>query len=152
MAHERGMRATYGLNSASSRRSGEGGMEAGVDFPIVCEVCLGDNPYVRMVKLPPGDKLCKVAGSPFQAFRWKAGAKGRWKETIISREVAIEKNMCQACLTDMTYGVPVGVREGLSNSRFTPEFQERSGQSLLDLVALYSSRTISLLIMRIYTQ
>lgn len=29
---------------------------------MVCETCLGTNPYVRMVKLPMGHKLCKISG------------------------------------------------------------------------------------------
>ena len=49
----------------------------------------------------------------FQAFRWKAGPQGRFKDTIVCREVAVEKNICQACLSDMTFGVPVGVRDAL---------------------------------------
>lgn len=31
------------------------------EFPIVCETCLGDNPYVRMLKHPFGNQ-CKVSG------------------------------------------------------------------------------------------
>uniref|UniRef100_A0A7S2GRU9 RRM domain-containing protein n=1 Tax=Octactis speculum TaxID=3111310 RepID=A0A7S2GRU9_9STRA len=89
------------------------GMAVGTDFPFVCEVCLGPNPYVRMVKMPFGDKLCKISARPFQAFRWRAGPGGRWKETIVAPEVAQEKNICQACIVDMTYGVPVGVRDML---------------------------------------
>mmetsp|Transcript_21057 Transcript_21057/g.62850 ORF Transcript_21057/g.62850 Transcript_21057/m.62850 type:complete len:537 (+) Transcript_21057:178-1788(+) len=88
-------------------------LQAGTDFPIVCETCLGPNPYVRMIKLRLGEKLCKVSNVPMQAFRWKAGPQGRFKETIVCREVAVEKNVCQACLTDMTFGVPVGVRDAL---------------------------------------
>lgn len=89
------------------------GLAVGVDFPFVCEVCLGPNPYVRMVKLPFGDKLCKISQRPYQAFRWRAGPGGRWKETIVSPECAKDKNVCQACLSDMTFGVPVGVRDAL---------------------------------------
>lgn len=35
------------------------GLESGTDFPIVCEVCLGPNPYLRMIK-QPNAKECKV--------------------------------------------------------------------------------------------
>ena len=88
-------------------------MEVGIDFPFVCETCLGPNPYVRMVKSPPGHKLCKISGRPFQSFRWRAGPGGRWKECMVEATVAKDKNICQACLVDMTYGVPVGVRDAL---------------------------------------
>ncbi|CAE7539404.1 rbm22, partial [Symbiodinium microadriaticum] len=83
------------------------------DFPMLCETCLGQNPYVRMVKLPFGQKLCKIAGAPYQAFRWKAGPQGRYKETIVSYVIAKDRNICQACLNDMQYGLPVGVRDKL---------------------------------------
>ena len=88
-------------------------LQVGNDFPIVCETCLGPNPYVRMIKQRFGEKLCKISSAPMQSFRWKAGPQGRFKETIVCREVAVEKNICQACLTDMTFGVPVGVRDAL---------------------------------------
>ncbi|KAJ8600647.1 hypothetical protein CTAYLR_006923 [Chrysophaeum taylorii] len=99
-----------------------------VEFPMVCETCLGPNPYVRMIKLRFGDKLCKVSNVPFQGFRWKAGPEGRFKETIICREVALEKNICQACLTDLTYGVPVGVRDALLKRENTEEPKSKANQ------------------------
>lgn len=80
---------------------------------MICETCLGDNPYMRMTKLPFGQKLCRVSQLPYQAFRWKAGVHGRFKETIICYVVAKEKNICQACLNDMQYGLPVGVRDAM---------------------------------------
>lgn len=86
--------------------------EVGEDFPQLCETCLGPNAYVRMLKLPPGQKLCKISGLAFQAFRWKP-AGGRQKETIVSFTVAKERNICQTCLNDMQYGLPVGVRDKL---------------------------------------
>lgn len=83
------------------------------DFPMLCETCLGPNPYVRMTKAPFGEKLCKISNMPFQGFRWKAGPGGRYKETIIAIAVAKERNICQTCLNDMKYGLPVGVRDAL---------------------------------------
>ena len=87
-------------------------LSAGDEFPMLCETCLGPNPYIRMVKLAPGAKLCKINGKPFQSFRWKP-AGGRQKETIISYSVAKDRNICQVCLNDMKYGVPAGVRDKL---------------------------------------
>jgi hypothetical protein len=66
-----------------------------------------------MVKLPYGHKLCKISNSPYQGFRWKAGPSGRFKETIISSAVAKDRNICQTCLNDMKYGLPVGLRDSL---------------------------------------
>ena len=96
---------------------------------------------VRMTKTPFGSKLCKVSNVPFQGFRWKAGTNGRFKETMVTAfwmqiflcicemmsvkrnitikctqvciQVAQHRNICQACLNDMQYGLPVGVRDKL---------------------------------------
>ena len=42
----------------------------GEDFPIICETCLGPNPYCRMIKALDS-KECKISGAPFTAFRWQ---------------------------------------------------------------------------------
>ena len=63
------------------------------DFPILCETCLGDNPYVRMLKTNYG-KECKICYRPFTSFRWKAGTKGRYKETMVCQTCAKLKNTC----------------------------------------------------------
>jgi pre-mRNA-splicing factor RBM22/SLT11 len=96
-----------------NRPQGGGDIAVGDDFPMLCETCLGQNPYVRMVKLPYGHKLCKISNAPYQGFRWKAGPQGRHKETVVCFAVAKDKNICQACLNDMQYGLPVGVRDRL---------------------------------------
>jgi len=133
------------------------GLESGTDFPIVCEVCLGPNPYIRMIK-QPNHKECKVSGRVFTSFRWRPGADARYKETVsaepcralwrararalaaawravrarcapcprvptamtergwrqvISPEVARAKGVCQCCLMDMEFNLPVGVRDAL---------------------------------------
>jgi pre-mRNA-splicing factor RBM22/SLT11 len=80
------------------------------DFPILCETCLGDNPYVRMLKQPLG-KECKICTRPFTIFKWKAGTKGRFKKTEVCQTCAKLKNVCQTCLFDLQYGLPVEIRD-----------------------------------------
>lgn len=80
------------------------------DFPILCETCLGDNPYVRMLKQPLG-KECKICTRPFTVFKWKAGTKGRFKKTEVCQTCAKLKNVCQTCLFDLQYGLPVEIRD-----------------------------------------
>ena len=81
-------------------------------MPQLCEVCLGGNPYIRMEKKAFGAKICNVSALPYQSYRWKPNG-GRYKETVISKDVARERNICQCCLNDLKYGLPVGVRDAL---------------------------------------
>ena len=80
------------------------------DLPLLCEVCLGGNPFVRMERLPFGVKSCSFSRLPFQAFRWRPQL-GRFKVTVVSRDVAAERNICQCCLNDLQFGLPAAVRD-----------------------------------------
>ena len=39
------------------------GLKMGEDFPFICDICLGPNPYIRMMKLPMA-RECKISGLP----------------------------------------------------------------------------------------
>ncbi|KAJ4754694.1 Pre-mRNA-splicing factor RBM22 [Rhynchospora pubera] len=80
------------------------------DFPIICESCLGDNPYVRMLRAEY-DKECKICARPFTVFRWRPGRDARYKKTEICQTCCKLKNVCQVCLLDLEYGLPVQVRD-----------------------------------------
>ncbi|KAL6008697.1 hypothetical protein ACLOJK_021923 [Asimina triloba] len=80
------------------------------DFPIICESCLGDNPYVRMTKAD-FDKECKICTRPFTVFRWRPGRDARYKKTEVCQTCSKLKNVCQVCLLDLEYGLPVQVRD-----------------------------------------
>eukprot|EP00457_Paulinella_chromatophora_P006512 gb/GEZN01006530.1/.p1 GENE.gb/GEZN01006530.1/~~gb/GEZN01006530.1/.p1 ORF type:complete len:387 (-),score=73.75 gb/GEZN01006530.1/:489-1577(-) len=80
------------------------------EFPILCGTCLGDNPFIRMTKERYG-KACKICDRPFTVYRWQPGATARFKKTELCRTCAKMKNVCQTCVLDLQYGLPVEVRD-----------------------------------------
>lgn len=80
------------------------------EFPILCQTCLGDNPYIRMTKERFG-RECKICTRPFTIFRWCPGARMRYKKTEVCQTCAKLKNICQTCVLDLEYGLPIQVRD-----------------------------------------
>ncbi|KAF8637386.1 hypothetical protein AX17_002883 [Amanita inopinata Kibby_2008] len=80
------------------------------EFPILCETCLGDNPFIRMTKQEYG-RSCGTCARPFTVFRWNPGSGSRYKTTVICQTCAKVKNVCQTCLLDLEYGLPTQVRD-----------------------------------------
>ncbi|KAL5995142.1 hypothetical protein ACLOJK_025200, partial [Asimina triloba] len=57
------------------------------------------------------DKECKICTRPFTVFRWRPGRDARYKKTEVCQTCSKLKNVCQVCLLDLEYGLPVQVRD-----------------------------------------
>lgn len=80
------------------------------EFPLLCETCLGSNPLIRMTRQPYA-KACKICERAFTVFRWQPGPKAKYKKTELCKTCAKIKNVCQTCVLDLQYGLPVQVRD-----------------------------------------
>nr|CAD7415568.1 unnamed protein product [Timema cristinae] len=56
-------------------------------------------------------KECKICSRPFTVFRWCPGARMRFKKTEVCQTCSRLKNVCQTCLLDLEYGLPIQVRD-----------------------------------------
>ncbi|KAJ1855748.1 Pre-mRNA-splicing factor slt11 [Coemansia sp. RSA 2703] len=111
-----------------------GTVEDEVEFPILCETCLGENPYVRMSKEARG-KECKICNRAFTIFRWLPGRGMRYKKTEICTTCAKLKNVCQTCILDLEHGLPVQVRDSALSIQDSVPKDEANRRDYLEQMA-----------------
>ncbi|CAD6501659.1 BgTH12-01909 [Blumeria graminis f. sp. triticale] len=80
------------------------------DFPSVCENCLPETSYVKVLKDDHGAE-CKICTRPYTVFQWKADRTSRSKHTNICLTCARLKNCCQCCMLDLAFALPIVVRD-----------------------------------------
>mmetsp|Transcript_6844 Transcript_6844/g.10472 ORF Transcript_6844/g.10472 Transcript_6844/m.10472 type:complete len:173 (-) Transcript_6844:10-528(-) len=71
-------------------------------FPILCTKCLGERKFISIIQ-DEEPRKCKISGYQFISFYW-IDHNRNVKRTIISKNIAFLKNVCQICITKLGNG------------------------------------------------
>ncbi|SCW01668.1 LAFE_0E04676g1_1 [Lachancea fermentati] len=74
--------------------------------PAICETCLGDQD--RLTRAANGAQ-CKICTLPFDVYHFKSH--GAVAKTVICLNCSKQRNICQCCLLDLQWHIPVEVRD-----------------------------------------
>lgn len=67
------------------------------------------HPHLLLAGLLSDSNSSNISIPFFVLSRWKPGPKARYKCTVVCQQCARLKNVCQTCLFDLEYGLPVQV-------------------------------------------
>lgn len=59
-----------------------------IEFPLLCEGCLGSNPFVKMQHTPLGG-TCKMCVKPYKLFKWRPGRGESYRKTEVIETFAM---------------------------------------------------------------
>lgn len=81
--------------------------------PNICEQCLGDEANIRMTKIPQGSE-CKICTLPFTLYHFKTSKRSNnIIKTLICVRCATQRNICQCCMLDSRWHIPIQLRDHL---------------------------------------
>lgn len=100
------------------------------EYPLLCSSCLGPNPYTRMTREKFGTD-CKVCLKPYTTFRWRPSNSSRYRQTVICQTCSKLKGVCQGCILDINYQIPVANRDSVLKVSENPPKQEANREYYL---------------------
>lgn len=109
--------------------------------PSVCEQCLGDSKNIRMTKIPSAAE-CKICTFPFTLYHFRSSTNSaNLTKTLICLRCSKQRNICQCCMLDLTWHIPVKVRDEIisiinSNTSGTIVTQEAKNDMMKRFLAL----------------
>lgn len=81
--------------------------------PTICEGCLGKENDIRMICVPQGAE-CKLCTLTFDLYHFKKDKRSNTiVKTIICPACANQRNVCQCCMLDMIWHIPIDERDQL---------------------------------------
>ncbi|AMD22370.1 HGR031Wp [Eremothecium sinecaudum] len=81
--------------------------------PTICDQCFspdGNGSKVRMTRVPQG-AACKLCSLPFTLYHFKIGSNSRPTKALICSKCATERNICQCCMLDLSWKLPINLRD-----------------------------------------
>lgn len=80
---------------------------------IICDECLGTEDDIRMIKVPDGAE-CKLCTLTYDLYHFKKDKRSNTiVKTIICPTCANQRNVCQCCMLDMLWHIPIDERDQL---------------------------------------
>ncbi|SCU99827.1 LAMI_0G01112g1_1 [Lachancea mirantina] len=79
-----------------------------MDSPAICETCLGESD--RITEAENGAQ-CKICTLPFTVYHFRDKSTDTVVRTLICLNCSKQRNVCQCCLLDLQWHIPVEVRD-----------------------------------------
>lgn len=110
------------------------------EFPAICENCCGSDKHIKMIRQPDGEE-CKICTRPFTVFRWNANNQAnKSMKTIICATCSRARNCCQSCMLDITYLIPLEIRDTALQMAGLPNIYSVSSSANREVKAIIADK------------
>ncbi|CCH62251.1 hypothetical protein TBLA_0G03140 [Henningerozyma blattae CBS 6284] len=87
-----------------------------VELPSICDKCLGSNKNIALTKATSSSSSCKICTLPFTVYFFKKFNRSNdIIKTLICLNCSNQRNVCQCCLLDFNWNLPIQLRDDIIN-------------------------------------